>query len=121
MKKGELFAASVKCPKCGKAMDMRVSDNKEYAYQCIGCNEDFYSFECCESMSDCWEITLRSKDIEWYKKNRDTLDKICSNYNVSYMECDDFNKDDVLIDFGWKEPPSVEYIQKFTDEVIKLL
>ena len=119
--KGELFSVSERCPKCGKAMHMRVSDNREYAYHCMECNKDFHSSECPETVSDFWEITLRSKDVEWYKKNRDILNKICKNYNVNFMGCDDVDKDAVLIDFGWEEPQSAEYIQKFTDEIIKLL
>ncbi len=119
--KGELFSVSARCHKCGKAMNMRVSDNREYAYHCIKCNKDFDSSECLETVSDFWEITLLNKDAEWYKKNRDILNQTCKNYNVDFMGCDYFDKDAALIDFGWKEPPSAEQIQKFTDEIIKLL
>lgn len=131
MTKGNLFSASVRCPKCGYAMHMRVSDNKDYAYQCLDCDEDFYSFECPDTVSDCsdgngnyislWEITLRNKDTKWYKKNRNILDQICDKYDVFFMGCDDFDKDAVMIDFGWKKPLSAEQIQEFTDEIIKLL
>lgn len=31
------------CPKCGKALNF--SDNPEYTFQCLDCDEDFYSFE----------------------------------------------------------------------------
>lgn len=131
MKKGELFSASVRCPKCKKAMHMRVSDIPEYAYQCIECDKDFYSFECPETVSDCsdgngnyislWEITLRNKDTEWYTANKNILNQICDKYDVYFMGCDDCDKEAVLIDFGWKELPNAEVIQNFTDEVIKLL
>lgn len=131
MTKGELFSASVRCPKCGKAMHMRVSDIPEYAYQCIECDEDFYSIECSKTVSDCsdengdyislWEITLRNKDTEWYTSNKDILNQICDKYDVYFMGCDNYDKNDVFIDFGWKESPSTEQIQNFTDEIMELL
>ena len=31
------------CPKCGRALTF--SDNPEYTFQCLDCDEDFYSFE----------------------------------------------------------------------------
>lgn len=31
------------CPRCGKALNF--SDNPEYTFQCLDCDEDFYSFE----------------------------------------------------------------------------
>ena len=31
------------CPKCGRALNF--SDNSEYTFQCLDCDEDFYSFE----------------------------------------------------------------------------
>ena len=31
------------CPKCGKALNF--SDNPEYTFQCLDCDEDFYEFE----------------------------------------------------------------------------
>lgn len=31
------------CPKCGKALNF--SDNPEYTFQCLDCDEDFYAFE----------------------------------------------------------------------------
>ncbi len=34
----------IRCPKCGKPL--KVSDNPEYSYECLDCDEDFYSFEC---------------------------------------------------------------------------
>lgn len=130
--KAELFSASVRCPKCKMAIHMRVSNNHEYAYHCMKCDKDFYSYECSETLSDysdgygnyfsSWEITLRNKDDEWYKKNRSILAQICDDYNVFFMGCDDVcEDDDVLIDFGWKESPSEKRIHEFTDEIIKLL
>lgn len=131
MRKGEMFSASVRCPKCGMAMYMRVSDNQEYAYQCIECDEDFYSFECPETVSDCsdgngnyislWEITLHNKNTEWYTANKNILNQICDKYDVCFMGCDNYDKEATLIDFGWKEPPGAEQIQSFTDEVMKLI
>ena len=31
------------CPKCGRALNF--SDNPEYTFQCLDCDEDFYAFE----------------------------------------------------------------------------
>ena len=31
------------CPKCGRALNF--SDNLEYTFQCMDCDEDFYTFE----------------------------------------------------------------------------
>ena len=32
------------CPRCGQPVI--PSDNPEYTYQCLDCDEDFYAFEC---------------------------------------------------------------------------
>lgn len=34
---------SFRCPKCGKVLE--PSDNPEYVFQCMDCDEDFYNFE----------------------------------------------------------------------------
>ncbi len=140
MKKGILFFASVRCPKCGKAMKMRVSDLKDYAYQCLDCDEDFYSFECPETVCDyqneaeefapLYEITLHGQSANWYKEHKNTLDELCNKYNIAFMGCDDGgNKspdEEAFIDFGWEaeEPedaPNAKMIQDFTDEVMRLI
>lgn len=129
--KEELFLASVSCPKCNKVMHMRVSNSPEHAYRCKECEKDFYATECLVTESECidengksislWEISLQSKNVKWYLENRNALNSIVKRYEVYFMGCDDRDKDSVLIDFGWKEPPNEERIQSFTDEVMKLL
>lgn len=39
------------CARC--KMLVYKSDNPEYVYQCLYCNEDLYSFEVEEAQSDC--------------------------------------------------------------------
>jgi len=92
--KGKLFSASVRCPKCGTMIKMRVSDNKTYAYQCLDCDEDFYSFECPETVSDyqnkqgeivpLYKITLYGQSANWFKSRKDALDDLCAKYNVAF-------------------------------------
>ena len=36
-----------KCPHCGR--HILLSDTKGYSFQCLFCDEDFYSFECPET------------------------------------------------------------------------
>lgn len=139
-KKSDFFAASVRCPKCGKAMKMRVSDITDYAYQCLDCDEDFYSFECPETVCDyqngaegfapLYEITLYKQPVNWYKKHKHILDKLCAKFNVDYMACDDSSNknpdkeayiDEAFVDFGWKNAPNASIIQSFTDEIMKLI
>ncbi len=136
MTKGNLFSASVRCPKCGKAMHMRVSDNKDYAYQCLDCDEDFYSFECPDTVSDygdprgddikdLYEITLHKQSTKWYRNHKDILNKICDKYDVDFMGCDNggtsSEDEEVFVDFGWEKAPDADIIQKFTDDIINLL
>lgn len=131
--KVDLFSVSVRCPKCNMAMNnMRVSSNPKYAYTCITCKENFYPSQCNNTVIDyfdtdknefnlVWEITLHNKDSEWYMKKRNILSKICKKYNISFLRCDNADKDSIFVDFGWKYQPSVETIQQFTNEVIKIL
>lgn len=136
IKKSDLFATSVKCPKCGKVTKMRVSDITDYAYQCLDCDEDFYSFECSETVCDyqygdngfapLYEITLYKQPVDWYKKHKHILDKLCAKFNVDYMGCvpitpDEDFIDEAFIDFGWKNAPNASTIQSFTDEVMNLI
>lgn len=138
--KGKLFSASVCCPKCGKRMFIRVSDNSEYGYQCLYCDEDFYSFECPKTTSSyqnekgeiapLYEITLHGQSADWFRDHESALKGLCAKYNVAFLGCD--SKDaknadgEVLIDFGWEakypaEAPDAMTVQLFTDEVLELV
>ena len=120
-KKGMLFSTSVVCPHCGMTINMFVSDNKEYAYQCKSCDEDFYSVECPNTVSDLYEITLHNQTVDWFKKNREKLHDICVEHNISFMGVDDSDDLETFIDFGWEKAPNGDTVQNFTDDVLKLL
>ena len=114
------FLASVKCPKCHKAADMRVSNNKDYAYRCMSCNNNFHSFECPDT-NDLYEITLCGQSYEWYKKHLDLLRQICGKYKADFMGCRDLDPEKIFIDFGWEKAPDDKRIQDFTDEIINVI
>lgn len=40
----EKIKVTKKCPRCGGILCK--SSKKDFAYYCLSCNEDFYSFEC---------------------------------------------------------------------------
>ena len=120
-KKGMLFSTSVVCPHCGMANNMYVSDNKEYAYQCKNCEEDFYSAECLDTVSDLYEITLNHQTVEWFEKNRKKLHDIFVQYNISFMGVDDTDETETFIDFGWVKAPNGDTVQNFTDDILGLL
>lgn len=120
-KKGMLFSTSIVCPHCGMANNMYVSDNKEYAYQCKNCDEDFYSIECTDTVSDLYEITLNHQTVDWFEKNRKKLHDIFGKYNISFMGVDDTNETETFIDFGWVNAPNSDTVQNFTDDILGLL
>ena len=59
------------CPKCGRALNF--SDNPEYTFQCLNCDEDFYMFEAKEveqprmegikDFTDLAETSMKIKEI----------------------------------------------------------
>lgn len=131
--KEELFLASVLCPKCGKLMGMRVNHNRDYAYRCLECNENFHAYECSNTVLDhmykqgkfvpVYGITLRVRSFTWYKDNKDTLEIMYDKYKAAALGCDHYSvRIDgkfAVIDFGWEKAPSDKTIQNFTDDVIK--
>lgn len=120
MENRKLFSASVQCPKCNKAIYMRVSDITEYAYQCLKCDEDFYSIECHKTVSDLYEITLHGQTKEWFERNIKSLKVLCDKLEVSFLGCDTSGKE-TYIDFGWKFPPSADTIQEFARNIKTIL
>jgi tRNA(Ile2) C34 agmatinyltransferase TiaS len=42
-----------KCPKCNK--EMVASESKEYDYQCLNCDEDFYACEVLDTLDRGWD------------------------------------------------------------------
>lgn len=135
MEKKNLFSASVRCPKCKKAMRMRVSDVDDYAYQCLDCDEDFYSIECPDTVCDyrnkdgdivsLYQITLHRQNRNWYIANKNRLKDICNKYQLDFMGCDDAGAlsptDEVFVDFGWEKAPDSDTVQRFTNDVMALL
>ena len=135
MKASEMFSTSVVCPKCGKALDMIVSDLNDYAYQCTYCNENFHSFECPDTVSDCendkgevvplYEITFHGQSLSWYKRNYDAINIICHKYGTVFLGCDSWSNycdpDNVLIDFGWGNPPTEKQIHGLANEIMELI
>ncbi len=121
MTKGEIFSTSAKCPKCGSAFNMRVSDNPNYAYQCMECDEDFYSIEIKETASDLWEFTFKEPSKNWFQKNKETLKKITKKWGAIFLGLDDACPDNNLVDIGWKHNPFMGTVQGVTDEIIALL
>lgn len=60
------------CPRCGRQVtesDLWDSEN-EYPFQCVYCDEDFYSIECIEERNITWvkELRIRSEAWERYCK-----------------------------------------------------
>ena len=121
MDKTDMFAVSVRCPKCGYAIQMRVSNNPKFAYHCLRCDEDFVAEECTETASDCYEITLTSQTQKWFEKHKNSLKVIADKYEVSHTGYDKWNDGDIFIDFGWCKELTTEQVQKFTDDVVQLI
>ena len=131
-KKSSLFSASVRCPECGRAMKMRVSEQKDHAYRCLDCCKDFNADDCPETVDDysnkkgvcvpLYEITLHGQSADWYAGHKDILDCLCGKYGADFMGCADGDGGrEVFIDFGWEKAPDTETVQGFTDAVSGLL
>lgn len=132
--KEELFSALVICPKCNELLGMRVSSNKDYAFHCFECNEDFHVSECSSSTIN--HIGRLGKDRTTYTitlpgipgiPNEDIehiFEALHAKYKPTSLGCDRYSlritDKYTFIDFSWNREPSDEMIQNLTDEVMKL-
>ena len=75
------LAENVKCPKCGGCLHHSETDG--YKYQCLECDEDFYSFEVVEAV-DTEASPKKETIIQSIKRIEDNI------YKVAYDDLSDY-------------------------------
>lgn len=132
--KEELFFSSVICPKCESTLGMRVSNNKDYAFHCCNCNEDFHVSECSSMLVNrigrlgkdgpIYRITFPGTPFTQYEDIKRIVEILHDKYTPASLGCDQYNfsiaDKYTFITFWWNKEPNDEMIQNLTDEVIKL-
>lgn len=110
------YATSAKCPKCGHYL--YTSDLSNYAFVCLKCDENFYSVEIKENLSDIHEINIVIP-IEDFKNHLPELQKIADKYDCRFLGFDDVAG---FMDIGWDNHfPSTTIIQSMLREIEKVL
>ena len=129
MKISDYFTVSVKCPKCGRSKHMKLSDTPGYTFQCLSCDEDFYSMEIHSTDSDFYDknegkthnlfqITLKGFPLARYREKKNTIRRLAKLYNADFTGYDDLCE---CLDFGWEHLPSGSRIQTLAKALIALL
>lgn len=128
VKKSEIFSVSAVCPRCGTNKHMRISDNPDYAYQCLECGEDFFAMECVRTVGngvgpngkiqELWNLSVHDVTEEWFNKNNADISKKAKAYGAVYVGFDSVVS---CVDIGWSEPPCADFIQRLSDDIMDLL
>lgn len=114
------FFTSGRCPKCRK--QLFTSDIEGYGFYCEDCDENFYSIEVKENLSDLFEISI-VMPTDFFKKHLETLREIADKYNCCFLGHDDISGESCgFTDFGWEDDiPNSEIINSFVKDIEFLL
>lgn len=111
----ETYLTSGKCPRCGK--QLKTSDIEGYAFVCEDCDENFYTIEVNENLSDLYEVNIKMTTEEFENKKEDLI-KISEKYKCTFLGHDEECQ---LVDFGWEKGfPDSDTLNDFVKDIQKL-